>query len=268
MKPADHAAVSSRSTLTPALAKIPASAPTNRSVAPPAPLALLAGARFTMQRTRLILSPLPARIQEDRVEAIRLIVGCPSDLSCTAAPPFHAGVLVQLDDQVPRWGTSPRTLQSLLPDDEELAPGFHVLTVYAAAQDKILLDVQGFVVDPVPPKRKAPGPGSNESKSQLDPQQACRVLFPRATLNGPLDRQLSLLGYLAGENNEPVSVAYEVWSERMLARGEFPQGTSAVLSDPPSGDLSIRMQCKVGEEILAEGRRVITVNPELEGGAR
>jgi hypothetical protein len=228
-------------------------------------LPLQRGKTYQVEEASLFKPVIPARIQEP-------VVG---SMSVTLPEGF-----VQLDDQSPRFVTTARKLTSLIDEDEEIAPGRHFLSAYQMLGDRVLIDARLFHVDARSRAALPSGAALPESMQVWGQSESCRLLFPVATVNGEAARSLQLLAvpYVPSASNSVVegqlpqsgpslTMRYEVSSTDFLARGEFALGTAALLSNAPSGDLTISYTCVAEGSVIGSGRRIVTLNPELTGGA-
>ncbi len=147
-------------------------------------------------------------------------------------------------------------LSDLLNEDEELAPGWHWLSLFqeAGSEEKPVVEfsLQAFAVESEPEGMPlAPG---------------CALLWPVGTYNGP--EAAENIQVLAVPRQADVSaVRYEARSEDWFSEGTFAPGQIVILDSPPNGDIEISATCFVQEESLSLATQVITINGDAPSGA-
>lgn len=166
------------------------------------------------------------------------------------------GLWAMLDQHPARsFATRRLKLSDLLNEDEELAPGFHWLSLFqeAGSEEKPVVEfsLQAFAVESEPDGMPlAPG---------------CALLWPVGTYNGP--EAAENIRVLAVPRQADVSsVHYEARSGDWFSEGTFAPGQIVILDAPPNGDIEISATCFVKEESLSLVTQVITVNGDAPSG--
>ncbi len=234
---------------------------------------LASGEKFSIQRVELI-RPFPApRVEESRLSKTLVAVQCQNGANCAEASDETTRSYLQLDDHGPRSGALRRPISELLPEDQEIAPGRHLLSAFVITNDRVYFDSVPFSSvadgghDGITTKDAA------AASSVWSERESCRLVLPRLTENGPTAGELVFLGLFDSPPDSdaqasstgvaPVQLSYQVNGSGWMASGTFPLGTSAVLSDVPGGDIEVKFTCIVADRTVGQGRRTITVNPEL-----
>lgn len=291
--PASPAAKVKQDATKPASPLTPKLEPPEESVSNKAPTPLIPGPIYSVERATLFDRSLKDRIAEDATSKTFIRLTCPPTISC-AQSATGASRALQLDDHGPRPYLHDRPLSSLLPEDEELAPGRHFLSAALLTNTRLLSDFHVFTVVPRAELYASDSASLKPEQEQaLQSSEACRLVSPASTVNGKSDLLL-LASYsgiepssstaLAGSTNAagstdaqaepqvaaaiPLTVEYQVTvDDQIIALGEFAHGTSALFKNAPAGDLFIKSTCKRGTTILGTNFRILTLNPEL-GGAQ
>jgi hypothetical protein len=154
-------------------------------------------------------------------------------------------LLVLLDDQTPRPLLGPSVaLESLVDEDRELAPGWHVLALVLPSGTQLDVEVVRFQVE------------LREPLPVLEP--GCALLAPGGTTHASASAALELVGL-------PLSSAvarfeYAV-AEPRSTHVRLPGLESALLSGLPSGDHLLTVRCyDGGGHLLGESQRTVTLN--------
>lgn len=291
--PASPAAKVKEDATKPVATSTPKLKPSEESVSNKAPTPLVPGPTYSVERATLFDRSFKDRIAEDAVSKTFIRLTCPPTISCVQSA---TGALrsLQLDDHGPRPYVHERPLSSLLPEDEELAPGRHFLSAALLTNTQLLSDFHIFTVVPRAELYVSDSTALKPEQEQaMQLSEACRLVSPASTVNGRSDLLL-LASYsgiepasstaLAGSTNAavltdahaesqvaaaiPLTVEYQVTvDDQIVALGEFAHGTSALFKNAPAGDLAIKSTCKRGTTILGTNVRMLTLNPEL-GGAQ
>lgn len=257
---------------------------TTSSPQPPAQMVLTPGSARTVTWAPLMGRRGTSLVAETSVSSFNVPLQCGQAVPCpTAASPVTGWI--QLDEHAPRPFLLGRPLISLLNEDEEVAPGEHMLLAVLLTPEQVHADAASFRVEHTrraqPPSRPAQAPGSIQAPEEsLDPF-ACFLLLPETTVNGHGDRALELLAVLVGvrgldqlspphpqQPEHQAVIHYVATSEAGVARGSFPEGTSALLERPAAGDVRIEVSCDRDGKEVARSERTVTINPELIGAKK
>lgn len=142
------------------------------------------------------------------------------------------------------------SLSNLINEDEELAPGFHWVSIIHLSrlndpQPRLELSLQALAVESEPAGLpRAPG---------------CALLWPVGTYNGDeVAREIEVLA--VPRQGSIDRVVYEARARDWLMRGTGGFGASLRMKDAPSGDITVTATCSVGGERLPPVSQVITIN--------
>jgi hypothetical protein len=190
--------------------------------------------------------------------------GYPLELELSGFVPARdgQGVLVALDGERPRrWvPETPLRLSDLLPENESLSPGAHVLL-------GVLVDAEGRVLRGQGPNGQSPFfvlDFAVGERVTLPPPQSARVfcLAPAGTFYGKEHEALRLELLTTGSSPGPARLRVEAESGGVDWASPLEPTRPHVLSGLPLGDVRFAA-------VLANGSRAVceaTLNPELSGG--
>lgn len=161
-------------------------------------------------------------------------------------------------DQHPARAFSSRQLKltALLNEDEELAPGFHWLSLFQESgseqQPSLEVSLSAFAVE------------TETEGMPLSP--GCALLWPVGTYNGA-EAAKNIRVLAVPRQAEVSSVRYLARAGDWQCEGTFDVGQIVLLDSPPDGDIEIAATCFVKEESLSPVSQVITVNSDAQSSA-
>lgn len=236
------------------------------------PVALVSGSEYRITPASLFV-PSPRVFNERALGAVEIRGRCGKDAApCPEGnqPDVNQRMVgwMQLDQHAPRSFSTAVGLTSLLNEDEEIAPGGHLLFAAIVGKPRVFVDAVSFRMDT--------GPAHRADAEKV----ACFLLSPGPNLNGRGAEQLEVLatvvevGADAGPTHEEttrhdgVFVRYSVQGASGAAHGTFPLGMSGVIHHPAPGDWHVTFSCEADGRVLGSGERWVTINPELTGASQ